>query len=178
MTTPELPLAELLLTAMLSAVDEGSCSYVAGPLATGRKYYELSAAGAFDAELLRSENENAMREFVRSLRSKSLTPVVDSGRLRVSQWTGAEHGDFFLEVIRTLCKEVVFMDGWNFSSGATKEFVFSQRAGISCVDAQGLRLAVSRGRSLIVEASEYVATLGQSGEVFERRLRAIDELVR
>ncbi len=169
-------LAELLLKAMHSVTSERSATYVAGPLATGRRYYEALAAGqTVDAEALRSQNGAEIRRMVDQLRSRTVI-TIDPGLLRVSTWSGSEHGDFFLRVIESLCARVAFVDGWHFSSGATKEFVFAQELGIPCVDGDLAPLNVRRGLELVELAIAEVAALGCPIDVLERRRVALQRL--
>jgi hypothetical protein len=114
-----------------------------------------------------------MRSFVRTLRERAARPVIDSGVLRVAHWSGSEHGEFFMRVISELCREVVFLNGWEFSSGATKEFIFSLERGIRCLDASGIELTLVRGERLITRAMTVVRGAGGPLDVFERRLQAL-----
>lgn len=171
-------LADLLLDAMGSLVDDPVCRYVAGPLATGREYYDLVGRDEFDGEELRQKNAGEMRRFVRRLRAAHPTvPVIDSGVLRVPMWTGSQHGEFFLEVIERMCTEVVFMDGWEFSLGATREFVFAQRICRRCVDQSTKdELSADYGAALIRSAVHTVEKLGHKGERLRSRIASLDEL--
>lgn len=117
-----------------------------------------------------------MRAFVRTLRASAGRPVVDSGVLRVRHWTPGEHGDFFLRVVAELCREVVFMEGWEFSSGATKEFVFAQEQGIPCLDGSENLISLEQGRQLIAAGMDVVRQAGGSLDVFTRRLTALGTL--
>lgn len=166
-------LSGLLLDALRSVVDERSATYVAGPLATGRLYYDEFLAGTLSAEDVRQSNELTMRTAVRALRSRVGHPVIDSGVLRVPHWSPSEHGDFYLRVVAELCRDVVFMDGWEFSSGATKEFVFAQEQRIPCLDSSENAITLEQGRQLIDEAMKAVQRSGRPVDVFQRRLVAL-----
>jgi hypothetical protein len=169
-------LSDLLLDALRSVVDGKSATYVAGPLATGRLYYDELVAGTLSAENVRRSNESAMREFVRTLRARAARPVIDSGVLRVSHWSPGEHGAFFLRVVAELCRDAVFMDGWEFSSGATKEFVFAQEQGIRCLDSAEKAISREQGHQFIQAAMQTVRQAGGDPHVFERRLAALATL--
>jgi len=170
-------MAELMLDAMLSCVEEQSAHYVAGPLATGLRYYEAAAGQEVKGEEVRRANEADMRMFVARLRADSGEPVIDSGRLRIPSWTPREHGAFFLEVIHRMSKDVVFMNGWEYSTGATKEFVYAQAQGVPTLDAGLQVLSLGRAAELIGGALAAAEELGHpNAEVFERRLLAVREL--
>jgi hypothetical protein len=109
-----------LLDAIGSVVPRRGGAYVAGPLATGRKYYELLASGQESAASdVREHNESKMKAYVVSLRERLSYPVIDPGLLKVEEWTSREIGEFYIEVIDLFAKEMWFMDGWQYSRGAT-----------------------------------------------------------
>lgn len=151
-----------------SIVEPHSAAYVAGPLDTGRQYFENLVAGR--NATVRELNQSAMREFARNLRSQLPYPVIDPGPLRVAGWTGREYAIFFLDVIAEYVRELRLMDGWEFSRGATKEFQFAIGNSIPCLDATGRRLAVEEGSRLISDAATAVDTLGLDGSVLRRHL--------
>lgn len=171
-------LSDLLMKAFASVVDKKTATYVAGPLATGRRYYDELAAGTLQAEAVRESNELAMRSFVRQLRGRGDRIIIDSGVLRVSIWTPSEHGDFFLRLIADYCREIVFLDGWEFSSGATKEFVYAFERGIRCLDSSEHEISLEQGKRLVEMAIAKVREVGGPTDVFERRLAAIETLFR
>lgn len=176
METPALSyqeLSDLLLDTLRSVVDERSATYVAGPLATGRLYYDELLAGTLTAEDVRQSNDLTMRTMVRKLRARLRRPIIDSGVLHVQHWSPGEHGNFFLRVVAELCRDVIFMDGWEFSSGATKEFVFAQEQGIPCLDNSENVITLEHGRQLIEDAMKVVRQSGGPLEVFARRLAAL-----
>jgi hypothetical protein len=113
---------------------------------------------------------------VHARRKRGGQPVIDSGVLRVPHWSAREHGDFFLRVIAELCCDVILLDGWEYSSGATKEFIFAQQHGVPCFDASNIELTLERGRLLIEQAMEVVRESGGPFDVFERRLQSISGL--
>ena len=67
---------------------------------------------------------------------------------------------FFLEVIRRYVKDCWFMNGWEYSVGATKEFVFCCTIQTPCFAESGLRLIPQEGTRLIREAACFVRGLG------------------
>lgn len=166
-------LATLLRLAFGSVLEPGSARYVAGPLATGRAFYEQQAAGTLELTQLRDVNTAAMRAFAVALRRSGPDPVIDPGLLRVSSWDGAQHGDFFLGLLGEFSRQVVLMGDWEFSSGATKEFVYATAHDIECVNAAGQRVTLADGRRLITSALTTVRGLGLTSASLERRLAAL-----
>src|SRR5712671_5738513 len=98
---------QYLLDAIGSVVPLRGGAYVAGPLATGKRYYELVASGQQHiASKIRAENEHNMKVFVASLRNRLPYPVIDPGLIKISTWTATEIGDFYIKVIEQFVKEI------------------------------------------------------------------------
>ena len=164
---------EQLSSALLALLDSvllpRSCAYAAGPLDSGRGYYEKVAAGLPNPRV-RTENERRLKSFVQILRTRLPYPVFDPGILRVEGWTDAQYGAFFIQILERIVKEAWFLDGWEFSHGATKEFMFCVKLGIPCFTEGGQIIDVELGRSMIRKASDYVDALGLNGSRLRSRL--------
>lgn len=158
-----------LIQLLDSVLPPKSCAYVAGPLDHGRAYYEGLAAGLKQPHL-RSINEQILSRFAESLRARLPYPVFDPGHLKIEGWKGHDYSVFFLEVVERYAKEVWFLDGWQFSHGATKEFVLCCRESVPCLDQSGRPLTTESGRALIEEAAKYVDALGLNGSTLRSRL--------
>jgi len=155
---------------MLSVTRPSSCRYVAGPLTTSKEYYESLAVKILEEDAVRRRNQEYISRVVATLRDQSPIPVVDPGLLRVPNWNHAAYGRFFLRVLEELCFEAWFVDGWEFSTGATKEFVFAVQRNVTCLDERGHPLTIGRGTELIYQAATFVQQLGLSDNVLTRRL--------
>jgi|GEM_PF-2549753 len=166
---------DILFQLLDSVLEPKSCAYVAGPLDSGKEYYERLAAGE---ELLpmRKENEERLREFVRSLRKRLAYPVIDPGRLRISAWAGPDYGVFFLDVVQRYARECWFLNGWEYSTGATKEFVFCCATQTPCLSEFGERLTVPEGLRLINGAADLVRRLGMDDAKLRSRADSLGSL--
>jgi hypothetical protein len=161
-----------LLTVVLDSVlAPKSAAYAAGPLDTGRLFYETVALKGRSGPGVRRANQERLSEFVRLLRLRLACPVIDPGLLVVDGWCGREYGDFFLSVLDRYVKEVWFMDGWEYSNGSTKEFFFCHACSIPCFDSTGSPLCTSVGRDLIEDAATHVESLGIDASKLRSRLR-------
>jgi hypothetical protein len=141
---------EELLQAMGSVLEPHSACYVAGPIAGGGP--TLFPARPNDRARQEHENRIRLAESASSLRSILPIPVIDPGLLVVSGWEGEDYSRFFLEVIARFVKEIRFLDGWEYSLGATKEFVFGRRRGIDCLTFQGEQISLEMGQAAILNA--------------------------
>jgi hypothetical protein len=158
-----------------SVLEPKSCAYVAGPLDSGKAYYERVASGDH-TPAVRAENESRLNAFVLNLRQRLKYPVFDSGLLKVSGWSGRDYSTFFLEVIRRYAKECWFMNGWEYSTGATKEFVFCCTIQTPCLVESGERLIARDGVRLIHEAADFVRGLGLNDTKLRWRAEDLNRL--
>ena len=120
-----------------SIVGDHRVLYASGPLDSGPRLYRLmKELGVPDQgevvrkigldefrRRVREPNEQELSRFSRQLRITRGDMVIDPGILKVPDWSGGHYSYFFLEVIRRFVREIWLMDGWELSSGATKEFV-------------------------------------------------------
>jgi hypothetical protein len=172
---PEYPLplpAGELFQVLDSVLGPKSCAYAAGPLDSGRTYYERMASGDH-CPTVRAENQSRLNGFALNLRKRLGYPVFDSGLLKVPNWSGRDYGAFFLEVIRRYAKECWLIDGWEYSVGATKEFVFCCTIEVPCLAESGQRLFPIEGMRLIREAADFVRALGLNDAKLRSRAEAL-----
>ena len=169
--------SDLLLTLLGSVLTPRSAIYVAGPLDTGRSYYEALARGKVDGSV-RAVNEAALSAFVARLRVQHRpTPVIDPGLLRVPEWSARDVGQFFLETISRYAKEAWFIDGWEYSSGATKEYLHCVALGIPCLTAEGGRIGPVHAVALLSSALEEIGRLGVPAPKLSERLTGFRHLL-
>lgn len=162
-----------LFDAFASVITPKQAVYVAGPLASGPIFYNLQAPSDVFSEDVRGENEKRLRAFVAELRGKLRFPVIDPSIIRVSEWSDFELGIFFTEVIERFVGEVWYLDGWEFSRGATKEFQFCVARGVMCKNQLGEVLLPEDGMRLISGAAEKIRSLGLDDSRFRSRLTGI-----
>ena len=148
-----------------SVLDHRAAAYASGPLQTGRLYYEARAGrlpAGFD---VRKFNGTRLSRFARQLRDKLPYPVIDPGLLVVDSWTGGDYLDLYLEILGRYAKEIWFIDGWQYSSGATAEYRAALEAGMPCLDSSGERLSPNRAEALISGAVDHIGSLGLEANV-------------
>jgi hypothetical protein len=165
---------EALFAAMQSVAAPHSCCYLAGPLTTS----ESALMGLTDLSLpeIESRNRTRMQEVAAYLRRNLTYPVIDSSILQVPGWAGSDYGRFFLRVIEELCFEVRFIKGWEYSMGATKEFIRSQELCVSCLDESGAEITVGAGIKLIEIVIEKMESRGIESSRYTGRLLSLREL--
>lgn len=168
------PQADVLFQVLDSVVQPRSCAYVAGPLDSGKAFYERIASG--ERPTAREENEGRLTAFVLDLRNRLEYPVINPGLLKIAEWSGREYSIFFLEVIRRYARECWFMNGWEYSTGASKEFVFCCRIGRPCFAETGQSLTIPEGIRLIREAADFVRGLQLDDAKLRSRAFDLDRL--
>lgn len=167
-------LQQYLLDAVGSVVPIHGGAYVAGPLATGKRYYELVASGHHDvASTIRSENEQKMKAFVAALRTRLSYPIIDPGLIKITEWTPTEMGDFYITVIQHFVKEIWFMDEWQYSRGASKEFQFAVTNHIVCLNTSGTAISAEEGANMISDVAKHLVRLGIDASRFADRVTNI-----
>jgi hypothetical protein len=162
------PWSDVLFQLLDSVLQPRSCAYVAGPLDSGRALYERGACG--DGQPMRAENQNLLSAYAMELRKRLEYPVFDPGLLKIEGWSGREYSVFFLEIIRRYAKECWFVNGWEYSTGATKEFVFCCSIQMPCLTESGERLTIRDGIDLIQEAADCVHNLNRDDAKLRSRV--------
>ena len=137
-----------------------SAAYVSGPLDSGLILYENLFNRGKTSEDVRETNQKRLTLFAQTLRNRLLYPVIDPGPLRVPNWNGHDYGLFFLEVMDRFAKEAWFIDGWEYSNGATKEFKYCINKRIPCVDERGSTLSLEKGKRMIERAASHIESMG------------------
>jgi anti-sigma factor RsiW len=132
-----------------------------------------------DAAETVAENRRRIHAFVERLRSHLPYPVIDSALLEVSHWDGHDYGEFFIEVLRRHAKEIRFLDGWEYSRGATKEFVAAvEWADIALYDERGAHLSAAAGADLLRSAIADLTRYGVDAAALRQREIQLAELAR
>jgi len=166
------PFAIAGLQTFASVLDPQSAIYVCGPLDHGLLWYEARARGEA-GESVRAINQARLTALAERLRAQRATPVIDPGLLRVDAWTGREYGDFFLEVIRRFVHEAWFIDGWEYSHGATKEYLLCRELSLPTFDEAGRDLAPGEAEGLLRAAANRAAELGVDAAKLLSRIDAL-----
>jgi hypothetical protein len=165
-------LTTILVQMLDSVLDERSAIYAAGPLDSGLLYYETLSRREPTIDV-RSVNQRRLTQFAQELRKEQCSPVIDPGILRIDGWTGSDHGDFFLKVVERYVRYARFVDGWQYSTGATKEFFLCIARGIPCLDQAGREIDTTEGYALVQAAIDHIDQLGVDSSTLRSCLPSI-----
>jgi hypothetical protein len=174
-TRPRRPEATAALDALASVLVPHGAAFASGPLEHGLLFYEARACGT-PAETVRQRNQTRLTQFARSVRSRIALPVIDPGLLHVGGWDPAAYDDFFLEVIRRFVCQAWFVDAWEYSHGATKEYVLCTQLGLEVLDERGATLTPRTAVALLSAAIELVAGFELDPARLRSRLEVLQAL--
>lgn len=135
---------EIALRTIDLCVPDGIGAYLAGPISTGRRYYEeLVATGTRSlAELVRRvgierylksvrwPNVTEGEELAQKIRDSGVPFLINTGPLFLSGWSSADYMNFCLRLLRRKVRCVYFHPEWAFSEGAVQEYLYCLEAGI------------------------------------------------
>jgi hypothetical protein len=118
-------------------------------------------------------NMNRAQVVIRRLRARGeivIDPTAVGPRRR---WQQRDWRLFWKEVIQRYAMRVVFVDGWEYSSGCVYEYLTAVRAGIPTYDQRRRKLTVPRGSSLIRDAVRDVRLSGGNTALLRRVLNTL-----
>jgi hypothetical protein len=93
----------------------------------------------------------------------------------VEGWEQPDYHTFWLDVIDTFARKVVFCDGWHFSTGCCIELDRAHSRGLSLCDEQLSPLTDDKAISLLESAIEQMRQAGFSTSAQERALQSLLE---
>ena len=139
--------------------------YVSVPITTGKRFLDwrrgpgarlAPSDGAYRSEHLRhvvEPNREQVVPVVHLIRQRLGRIVIDPTTLGdVPGWTQADFHRFWTQVIQRYAGTVVFLDGWEFSSGCTHEFIAAVRAGARLLKEDLTPLGLDEGERSIRDA--------------------------
>lgn len=153
MFPPQLPesewkRAEELLTALQCSTDKGNTTYCAGPITSGR----ARSVESTEKLLFKKNNIELGRAKAARLRGEMSGSVIEPFSLSVDDWSQNEYRAFWRLVIERLCDRVLFLDDWQYSNGASFEFLVATNSGKLTLDERGQELSRAEGTQKIREA--------------------------
>lgn len=130
--------SELLYAGLSCVVDEGHRAvYVSSPITTGHALLDWHASGQVGnyRDRVIGTNIARARAVVRLVRSKFEQPVIDPTSLPdVPDWVQVDYHAFWVGVIERFVQTIVFVDGWESSTGAVIEYAAGKRLGLTLLD--------------------------------------------
>ena len=184
---------ELMLNVYASVLAYHSATYCSAPITSGKRYFDWlaekgRASGDVD-ELNGEDRETHAREVVQVNRQHSSEVVAKLRRIRthvidpgvvppVARWTQGDWLDFWEEVITRFAKELVFVDGWEYSYGSAHEFWFAHSKALPTLNERMQPLTLTHGIDLIQKACNVIRSRGASAARLESILNALAAVTR
>lgn len=148
----------LLVEAFSTVVEGDAAVYVSSPLTTGPRAFEWHRQHAPETPTFVSEviepNRRDAAAFVRTVRAKTSNPVIDPTAMKdLEGWEQSDYRYFWGRVIQDYCYEVIFREGWQYSSGCSYEFLVAVKKGIPMFTERLQPLVVAEGIELLGRAA-------------------------
>jgi hypothetical protein len=139
--------------------------YVSVPITTGKRFLEWrrGLGAGLSPSRRRYQREHAfhvvepnrrhVKPIIALVEERLKRIVIDPTTLgHVPNWTQADYHAFWTQVIERYVSTVVFMDGWEFSSGCTYEFLTAVHVGAQLLREDLTPLRLEEGEQLIQDA--------------------------
>ena len=173
-----------IATVFDTVVNGRTAAYASAPITSGLRLFDclarfrelnesrpLQVDDDFKHTVVQANLDDAGR-FVAGLRCAINFPVIDPSRLpSFPEWKQAYYYALWEAVVRHSCEVAVFIDGWEYSSGCTHEYLVAQSAGIATYDSHLEPLEPSRGSELIRSAILDLERRGLAPTILATRLQ-------
>lgn len=162
----------LLSFARCFGLDQQKAVYVSTPITTGPSFLAwrrqdpslVESHPGYDAdhrEQVVEGNLARAQQVVTRVRGAFAGPVIDPTRLAdVEGWRQADYHRFWAEVVVSFAHTVVFVDGWQYSTGCAVEFAAAVRHRLALLDENLTAFEPARGVKLLAAG---IADLSKAG---------------
>ncbi len=176
---PEEGIATLLRSAYHSVLGAAGAVYVSMPITTGERlvaWCEAHPGARPSPDEHRAEvmdpNVAAGRAVADRIRATSALPAVDPSGLSVPGWGQPEYNGFWHDIVRRHAREVVVVDGWEYSTGCCIELSAARAQGLIVRDEGGQEIDDDRARTFLTRAVERLTAVGLPCDEQQRMLDA------
>jgi hypothetical protein len=178
------PEAESYLRLLGSVAPLKGAAYVAVPITTGPRFLRWYADHGARIEGLERYAEEHRRSVVEpncadailrvaAIRKALLMPVIDPASFDRPGWSQEEYRDFWAAVIRRYAAMVIFLEGWQYSSGCSFEFLTATAAGVATLGEHLQPLSQTEGYELIISALSEFHSQGLAASFLESVLQRL-----
>lgn len=145
-------------------IDGKTATYISTPITTGLRflawYKETGCtldpgSTEYKDEHYRAviaPNTEEVKRKINTLRAQRSSIMINPTAFNWSEWTQDDYRHFWGKVIENYAESVLFLDGWQFSSGCAFEFLTAVRAGTETLKEDGSQLDRETGFQLIKDA--------------------------
>jgi hypothetical protein len=171
----------LLLSVFATVLHGRDATYVSAPITTGRSVLmQLRKTKRRDAEINLAEtyhaNKRRLTRLVRRLRRETCVVINPGDLCDVPGWTQSDYRVLWSQVIERFAKIVVFLNGWQYSNGASFEYLVATRAGCVTRTQGGAALHRSRALTLLKKAVNETRGVSQDTAFLENVITELQKL--
>jgi hypothetical protein len=168
--------ASEFLAVLGCAIPRRTAIYCSAPITSGERFTQwvhrsghrlanLDEATTAQRDAHRVEviepNVKHASKVVERLRAHNSQIVIDPTAINhLAGWQQSDWLEFWLEVIRNYAKQVVFVDGWQFSSGCVQEYLAAINGHLPTYDERMQPISVASAVLLIRSAMKEIADRG------------------
>ncbi|HEY0378518.1 MAG TPA: hypothetical protein VGC87_16510 [Pyrinomonadaceae bacterium] len=181
---------EIILQTVDSIVPDGEGSYLAGPISTGRRFFQaLAGHGAKDfagliaaigeGEYLRTvrwPNVRDGEELAHRLRRAGVVYLINTGPIFIRDWRTEDYMGLCFSLIERKVRRVYFHPEWAYSCGAVEEFLFCLPRGLALLTSEGASLTVNCARAALEAVRRELQSLGLPTESVEGQAARLEEI--
>lgn len=181
---------EMLLQFLASAIDGRSAIYVSAPITTGKRFsnWHINNRPDFDSshseyyeshlrEVIKPNREHA-KTLVQELRQAVRGVLIDPTAVDdFPGWIQDDYRYLWAGIIERYVKSVVFVNGWQYSSGCAYEFLTARRTAAMTLDEQQRILTLEDGIQLIRSAITEMQCYNVPTEFLERVLKELIQML-
>jgi hypothetical protein len=155
-------------TELFETVIEGrNATYISVPITTGKRFVDwwrqrgrrLAEASSelYDEEHYRAvvqPNLDAARRRISRIRSETPGIVIEPTPFKKPEWDQKKFRKFWAQVIQRFVSAVIFLEGWEYSSGCSYEYLIAYRSGVKTLDEKSHPLPLTRALAMIRHSIE------------------------
>lgn len=182
---------ELVLQIYNTCIPDGAGAYLAGPISTGKRYYDLLSLHKLTTmeQLINHVGHNNYLELVRwpnvtegevianRLRTNGVTNLINTGPLFVEEWHGNDYMDLCFKLIEQKISTLYFHPEWAYSSGAVKEYLYCLQHEKRILNTDGTNLTADIAiKSISAVCSDFISR-GLSTVKHENYLVSIQQII-
>jgi len=158
MGLPYQPTADAIISAFECLVANGSSVYLAVPITSGKRLWELHRNGRDERTDSRFERLYRSQVLARNLEDaaraisivRSRYPfALDPSRLQVTGWGQPEYRRLWKRIIQSKVKKVILAPGWQYSRGCVEECVLAYQSKIDVCDLRDDKVHLEQASKLI-----------------------------
>lgn len=182
---------EIIFQVLDSVVPDGEGSYLAGPISTGKRYFQALAAYKVKdfASLIRTIGEDEYLRLVRwpnvkdgedvatRLRHAGIPYLINTGPIFIKEWNGKDYMSLCLRLIERKVKCVYFHPDWAYSIGAVQEFIFCAQRNIALFTSEGETLTLQDALTSLESVRTFLQTLFHPTDLVENQITEISSLI-